>query len=340
MATDRSRGSRRPWIVGGMAVVAILAFLVYGAMSFFVYDTVGSAPRACDPFDRANTPAEYRVRPGLDQAIADANRMPAPVDVRFASRDPSMPGDKLAGWWIPATSADAPAVVIVHGIKSCRREANALVPAGMLHRAGFAVFLLDLRDHGDSGGDDGRFSGGTEEHLDVLGAWDWVRAQGIPAERIGIAGVSFGSMNAVIAGGREPAVRAVWADSSTTRMDLAMGNFVVDQLHDPTGLSRALVPGAMLWARIVAGDDLGAYNPIDEVALYGGRSIAFVHGALDPILPASMSTELHDRALAAGARTPDVWIVPDAGHTEAMFKDPAGYEQRLVGFFTTALGTP
>ena len=119
-----------------------------------------------------------------------------------------------------------------------------------------------------------------------------------------------------------------------------MGNFVVDQLNDSTGLSRYLVPGARCWARIVAGDELGKYDPITEVDAYAGRSIAFAHGGLDQVLPASMSTELHDRAVTAGAMTPDAWIVADAGHTEAVFKDPTGYEQRLIAFFTAALGTP
>lgn len=318
----------------------MLLVLGYGAMSFVVYDGVGTVSGTCDPKDAANTPASFRVRPGYDQAIADANAMPVPQDVTFASRDPQMPGAKLAGWWIPGATADAPAVIMVHGIYSCRREANILVPAGMLHRAGFSVLLMDLRDHGDSGGDDRRFSGGTEEHLDVLGAYDWLVAEGVPADRIGVVGMSIGSMTAIVAGGQEPGIKAVWADSAATRMDIAMGNFVVDQLKDPTGLSRYLVPGAMVWARIVAGDELGKYDPITEVDAYAGRSIAFVHGALDKVLPSSMATELHDRAVTAGATTPDAWIVPDAGHTEAVFKDPAGYEQRLVAFFSAGLGAP
>ena len=321
-------------------MVATLLVLAYAAMSFVVYDGVGTVSGECDPRDAANTPAAFAVRPGYDQAIADANVMPVPQDVTFPSRDPQIPNAKLAAWWIPADTADAPTVIMVHGIYSCRREANILVPAGMLHRAGFSVLLMDLRDHGDSEGDDMRFSGGTEEHLDVLGAYDWLVAQGAAADRIGVLGMSIGSMTAIIAGGQEPAIRAVWADSPATRMDLAMGNFVVDQLKDSTGLSRYLVPGAMLWARIVAGDELGKYDPITEVDAYTGRSIAFAHGALDKVLPASMSTELHDRAVTAGATTPDAWIVADAGHTEAVFKDPAGYEQRLVEFFTAALGAP
>jgi uncharacterized protein len=313
---------------------------VYAAASFFVYDQVSRAPQACDPLDEANTPDAYRIRPGHDQAIADANRMPVPQDVRFASRDPQIPDAKLAGWWIPAADPNAPAVVVVHGIKSCRRESNVLIPAGMLHRHGFSVFLMDLRDHGDSQGDDARFAGGSEEYMDVLGGWDWVHAQGVPAERIGILGVSFGSINAIIAGSQERRVPAVWADSPATRMDEAIGLFLADQLHDRSGVSKILVPGSVLWARIIANDDLTKYSPIDVVADYDGRHIAFVHGALDPILPSSMSIALHDAAAAAGAITPDAWIVPGAGHTEGMYVDPAGYEQRLVPFFSAALGAP
>jgi fermentation-respiration switch protein FrsA (DUF1100 family) len=335
-----TRTSRRRWVLWGLVVVAILVALVYVAMSFVVYDGVGTLSGECDPKDAANTPDAFTVRPGYDQAIADANLMPVPRDVTFASRDPQLPDAELAGWWIPSDDADAPAVVLVHGIYSCRREANVLVPAGMLHRAGFSVLLMDLRDHGDSEGDDSRFSGGTEEHLDVLGAYDWLVAQGVPADRIGVLGMSIGSVTSIIAGGQEPAIGAVWADSGATRMDIAIGNFLVDQLGDPTGLSRILVPGAMVWARVLANDEMGKFDPIEEVDAYGGRSIAFVHGALDAVLPASMTQELHDRAVAAGATTPDAWVVADAGHTEAVFKDPAGYEQRLVDFFTTALGAP
>ena len=224
---DRSRPSRKGWIAGGLAVVAILLVLGYAAMSFVVYDGVGTVSGECDAQDVANTPTAFAVRPGYDQAIANANVMPAPRDVTFASRNPQIPDAKLAGWWIPGDAADAPTVIMVHGIYSCRREANILVPAGMLHRAGFSVLLMDLRDHGDSEGDD-----------------------------------------------------------------------------------------------------------------RSGRSIAFVHGALDKVLPSSMTLELHDAAVKAGATTPDAWVVAGAGHTEAVFTDPAGYEQRLVAFFTAALGAP
>ena len=46
------------------------------------------------------------------------------------------------------------------------------------------------------------------------------------------------------------------------------------------------------------------------------------------------------QAASPGARTPDAWVVPDAGHTEEVYIDPAGYERRLVAFFGAALGEP
>ena len=160
-----------------------------------------------------------------------------------------------------ASPTDAPAVVLVHGIQSCRREASVLLAAGMLHKAGFSVFLMDLRDHGDSEGDDAGFAGGSEEYLDVLGGWDWVHAQGVPESRIGLLGLSFGSITTLLAGGEDARVAAVWADSAPPRIDEAIGLFIADQLHDSTGLSRALVPGALIWARLIAGDDLDEAQP-------------------------------------------------------------------------------
>ncbi len=341
MSTAASHPSRRRrWILGGLALIAVVGIVGYGAVSFMVYDGVGKAPRACWPADQANTPTAYTVPSRFDQALPAANPMPAPQEVTFQSRDPQIPNAKLAAWWIPSESADAPAVVLVHGVQSCRREASVLLAAGMLHRNGYSVFLMDLRDHGDSEGDDARFAGGSEEYMDVLGGWDWVRAQGVPAGRIGLLGFSFGSVSAIVAGGQEPGVAAVWSDSSTTEMYEGIRLFLKDQMKDGSGITGVLVPGSILWARIIAGDDLTKFDPIDQVAAYAGRSIAFVHGADDAVLPATMALALHDKAVAAGAKTPDAWIVPGAGHTQGIYVDPAGYEQRLVAFFGGALGAP
>jgi uncharacterized protein len=323
------------------AAIAVLVIVVIGVgylgTSYMVYAGVSKAPRACWPADQTNTPDNFTVPSPGDASLATTFRMPVPQDIVFRSRDPKIPEAKLAAWWIPANGvavAEAPAVIVIHGVQSCRREPSVLLAAGMLHRHGYSVFLMDLRDHGDSEGDDAHFAAGSNEYMDVLGGWDWVRSQGVPASRIGLEAMSFGSASALIAGGQEPQVAAVWADSAYTDARTAIGLF----LRDQTGLPDILVPGSIMWARVVSGDDLTKFSPIEEVTHYASRHLAFVHGEMDRVLPPSMSVELHDAAAAAGATSPDAWIVPGAGHTQGIYYDPAGYEQRLAAFFDAAIG--
>ncbi len=324
-------------LVVSAAVLSVVLVLAYAGVSYAVYDGLSKTDGGCWPEARTNTPDQFTVDAKWGLGLAQAYAMPKPQDVTFHSRDAAIADTALAAWWIPAPGvpvASAPAVVVVHGIKSCRREASILLAAGMLHRNGYSVFIMDMRNHGDSGFDaDHRTATGADEHLDILGGWDWVRSQGVPASRIGVAAFSFGSGVALIAAGQESAVQAVWADSAYTTTQRAIGLFLKDQ----TGLPDILVPGAIAWGR-VNGIDLVKYDPITEVTHYAGRHLAFVHGAEDQVLPAAMATTLHDAAAAAGAHVADTWIVPGARHTEAVYRDPAGYEAHLVAFFGQALG--
>ena len=51
------------------------------------------------------------------------------------------------------------------------------MPAGMLHRAGFGVLVIDLRDFGLSDREDGHWAGGIDEYGGVTRAWRWLRAR-------------------------------------------------------------------------------------------------------------------------------------------------------------------
>ena len=289
------RRSRRGWVIGGLIAVGVILVFLYGAASFVVYDGVGKAPQACWPNDQdahtGGVQGAGRRRSGDRRRIRDAGlrggplRLARPADPRRGAGGVVGPGrrhargDRRRTGGGPGRTASSPAVA--------RR--TVLLAAGMLHKAGYSVFLMDLRDHGDSGGDDARFAGGSEEYMDVLGGWDWVRAQGVPAERIGVAGFSFGSISSIVAGAQEPQVAAVWADSPTTTMAEGIGNFLADQLKDGSGLSKVLVPGAVAVGALIAGDDLVKFDPIKEVERYAGRDIAFVHGGSDAVLPSQMS---------------------------------------------------
>jgi dipeptidyl aminopeptidase/acylaminoacyl peptidase len=312
----------------------MLAILLVGYVvaSYAVYDELSAVTGECHPSDAGDTPQQFSID-GMDEEAVAPYLMPTPEDVTFHSRDGRVPDLTLRAWWIPGDTADAPAVILVHGWKTCRRDDNILLPAGMLHRNGFGVLLMDQRDHGDSDDEDLRFAGGTEEYLDVLGAWDWLVARGVPEERIGILGMSFGAATSVIAGGEEPRVAAVWEDSSFADIGEAARDFLVHQ-----GYPALLEPGAQLMARLVAGDDLTAKSPLAEMPSYAGRPLAIVHGAADDFIPWRFAEDLRAAAVADGVDLREHWIVPKAGHARSVVVEPAAYERRLIAFFTGTLG--
>jgi dipeptidyl aminopeptidase/acylaminoacyl peptidase len=224
-------------------------------------------------------------------------------------------------------------VLVVHGLKGCKRNANVLLAGGMLHRNGFSVLMIDMRDHGDSTIEDGRYAGGTEEYRDVLGAWDWlVNEKGFAPERIGLFGMSLGAATVMIAAGEEPRVAAVWEDSGFADIRTAL-----DAELSRNGFPTILSAGGLLMARVVSGDDIAAFSPLDAVRKLDGRPIFITHGTSDTRLSVQYAYDLAEAVQADGG-TVDPWIVEGAEHVEAIFTHAAEYEERLAVFFRESLG--
>ena len=322
-------------LLGATAATVTLVLVGYGVASVIVYEKL-TAIGPCPAAWASNDPSHFTMN-GPDGAPLAGRRnfdtapylMPPPEDVRIASRET---GIELAGWFMSAADPGAPVVVVIHGRGACRRDPTALLPAGMLHRNGFSVFMVDLREHGESTIEDGHFAAGTEEYQDILGAWDWLRTtRSIAPDRIGLAGVSLGGATALIAAGREPGVAAVWADSS--HADLP--EFIRDELARQ-GYPTFLDVGAVAAGRILRGDNLAAVSPLDSVRLLAGRPLFITHGEADVVVDVRHGRELVAAAEASGT-TPETWFVPGSGHTLAMVDEAAEYERRIVAFFRTAL---
>jgi dipeptidyl aminopeptidase/acylaminoacyl peptidase len=333
--------SFRARLVALAATLAMVAAIAYAAASWRLFDLISQSEPHCGTGDDgrprfgAETPAAFGTE-GLPADVGGrvdtaAYAMTDYRDVTVRSRD----GIDLAAWWVPGPRPDSPAVVLAHGVGSCRRDPVVLLPAGMLHRNGFAVLLIDLREQGDSPVRDGRFSGGVRERLDVLGAWDWLRANGVPAERIGLFGESNGAATVLLATAAEPAVAAVWEDSSYADPWTAVREEI--RRH---GAPEILIPGAVAWG-LAAGIDLDRARPVDAMAAIGRRPVAIVHGATDTRVDPHHAFDL--AAAVTAARDPagpavQPWIVPGADHLRASFIAADEYERRLVAFFGSALG--
>ena len=330
-----ARRGRSPWrwlaaIVGVVAIVLVVSYVVAAGL---VYRELSVIDTSCETRNAANNPASFTVEP-VNGVTVDATpyEMPDYREVSFPARNG---GPTIRGWFVPSsTGATAPAVIVVHGKSSCRREDRILLASGMLHKHGFAVLMIDLRNHGESDRDNGRYAGGIKEYQDVLGAWDWLVGQGLPPARIGLLGESLGAGTTMIAAGEEPRVAAEWEDSGYADVEVAI-RAELDRNHYP----ELLEPGGLILAQLIDGVDLTSKSPLKAMAKLHGRPIFIVHGTADERLSVQYASDLA-AAVRANGGTVDPWIIPGVGHTQAVVLHAKEYEQKLADFFGAALGRP
>ncbi len=312
--------------LGLLAVTLVGGYLFVGSL---IYDKVSLTEANCGGRWPANTPSDFT----SEDLDTQPFRMPIYEAVRIASREPSI---SLHGLYIPATATpNAGTILIVHGHNVCVREPQELVAAGMAHRFGYAVLLIDLRNHGDSTIVNGRHAGGTNEYRDVLGAWDWlVTAKGVDPARIGLLGFSLGAATVIMAAGEEPRVAAVWEDSSYADLRVALRAELTRNGY-PTFFEYA----AYLAARVESGDDLLSLSPFGAMAKLHGRPLYIVHGTADSRLSTQYANDLAVAYRAGGGKV-EPWIVDGSEHIKSILDHPGDYEQRLSTFFGTAIGQP
>lgn len=134
-----------------------------------------------------------------------------PEDVGLAyraQRIATVRGKRLFAWFVPALSSvgKAPGVVVLHGWGG--NAEDMLVFAWVLHRANFAVLLLDARNHGQS--EDDGFSSLPRFAEDLEQGFDWLRHEpGVDPERVILLGHSVGAAAALLVAARRPEPAAV-----------------------------------------------------------------------------------------------------------------------------------
>ena len=242
--------------------------------------------------------------------------------VQFLARDALA---RIAASYLPAGAGESPtrgAVVFVHGKDACRGDELKADSAGLLRRlneAGLAVLLIDLRGHGQSS--NARLTYGHRERFDVLGAVDWLRAQG--HQRIGVLGASMGAASTLLAAAEEPAICAVVADSAFADF----GQMIERQYRKLCRLPACVLPGALAIGRLLTGVTLQQVRPLDAAARLVGRPCLLIHSAGDRFIPASDA-----RRLAAAAQA-ELWITDSLGHIGSYRAAPAAYTERVRAFF-------
>ena len=314
-----------------LAILLGLAMLLgagYLGAAALVYDEASRVVPDCDGNYVGYSPAAWKPPRWATDFDPEPYFTDVYESVLIASRDD---GIDLNGWWLPSVEPGAPAVVVIHGRNGCVRHPEVLGPAAMLHRLGYGALLIDLRDHGASTIEDGRYAGRTEEYRDVMGAIDWLLERDTPPRAVGVLGTSLGGATAVISAGVDDRVAAVWEDSSYSEMERRIAEDL-----EQRGFPTFLAPAGTFVARLISGDDLSSHTVLGEIENLAGRPLFVTHGEEDATTYVEHAHDLVDAAEAAGVEV-DSWIVPEAGHVAAMFMHPAEYERRLGEFFGDAL---
>jgi fermentation-respiration switch protein FrsA (DUF1100 family) len=99
-----------------------------------------------------------------------------------------------------------------------------------------------------------------------------------------------------------------------------------------------LISGVSDAARLLYGINYYAVRPVDVVASIAPRPLFFIQGTADTLVP-----PWNMKLLAAAASTaPDArvqtWLVPGANHIQSYHVMGTVYVNRVVAFFTAALG--
>ncbi len=195
--------------------------------------------------------------------------------------------EKIHGWWIPATTANAKTLLYLHG-NGINIGANA-AHAHRFHQMGFAVLIIDYRGYGRS---EGSFPSEENVYQDAATAWDYlVKQRQIQPSNIILYGHSLGGAIAINLATQHPEAAGLIVDSSFTSIENVVN----------TRSQFSLFPVKLILNQ--------RFESIKKVKFLR-MPILFIHGTDDSVIPVSMTKQLY----AAAPKPKQLFIVPNAGH--------------------------
>jgi hypothetical protein len=328
--SPRHLGKKMSRILTFCLKLICIALLLITTFGFLIYQNLSKLP---DTDEYAHqTPAKFTVDPDTwPDFDTTPYLMPNYKNVRFLSKEPSI---SLAGWYVQSPG-NTRVVIIVPGFKSSKGSEKGLVNAGMLSKNGFNVLLLDTRDQGESDVEDLKTALGTEEYLDVLGAWEWLQSEyGYKKSEIGLMGGSLGGVTALISFIREDAVAALFLDSPfSDHLTIITEELVMK------GYPSWMAYVGIMWAPILSQDDLLSVSLMDELPQSKKRPLYMTHAKGDPRIGFYHSENLSKVAKENNFPL-TTWWTEGEYHVKGMFAYTQEYESRLVNFFDENLSKP
>ena len=240
-----------------------------------------------------------------------------------AVRIPAVRGLNLFGWFIPAlANGPQPAAVLLHGW--CGNASDLLPAADALHRAGFAVLLVESRNHGRSDHDDHSSLPRFAEDLDS--AIDWLKTLSqVDISRIVALGHSVGAAAVLLSASRRKDLAAVVSVAAFAHPEQLMRRWFA---------SRRVPYWPLAWSinraleRVIGAsfDDIAPVNTVVKATC----PVLLVHGRQDTVVPLSDAHQIWRR----GSQSKVALMEYDGTHDS--FDDVDGTIQNVLQFVQNA----
>jgi fermentation-respiration switch protein FrsA (DUF1100 family) len=238
--------------------------------------------------------------------------------VRLQTRD----GVEIAAWYIPPPDNSSAALIYVHGLGHNREI--MLEQAATLYQHGYGALMIDLRNHGESGGN--MTTLGYYEPYDVQAGVDFLLTRPeVNDEQIGIIGESLGAVTAIRAAAQTPQLRTVIAQSPFTSIE----ENVASGVRQIAGLPPfPFAPLVIFFGEQETGLRIGQVRPIDDIAQITPRAVMLMHGQQDRLISPDNSQRLY----AAAGEPKELVFFPTAAHAGLITANRELWERSVVGF--------
>lgn len=245
-------------------------------------------------------------------------------DVSFKNKS----GIELKGWFIPAAVKSDKTIMFLHGWGL--NKGDILANTFFLREKGFNLFYFDFRSSGAS--EQGPSSIGYFETEDAQSALDYLQnAYPEQTKHIGLYGLSMGAAVAVYTAAHNKQIECLLIEACYYSYEKVVARWARLHKHVPYFPLVALI---LFFVRKRLGVNPEDYCPKNNIRKIAPRPILIITGKLDNLAPR------HDaRALFLEARhSKQLWLVPEATHTDCSQTAGPFYQERLAEFFTKNLG--
>ena len=300
------RGTPRYWInLIGFSLIAVI-------VGYFVYVYIGVTYIMARGYTHPQRLAVCCTDPAMQGYAYE--------DVSIQTRD----GITIRGWYIP--SQNRAAVVLIHPMASNRL--GVLDHALMFVRHGYGAMMIDLRMHGESGGELLTFGG--DEYLDVSAAVDYLQARPeVDADKIGAMGMSLGANTSILSAARDERIAAVAADApgATVFKDWPKPETPYDSLYVPFDI--------MFFFYLHRVDGVSQpLSVLDAVGQISPRPVFLIGGMSDG---STLERRAVSHFFAAAGEPKQMWILPETPHISGLQTRPQEYEEKVIAFFNLYL---